>query len=321
MKSRMEKYYTEAKNYNRTTRNAELYKEVYGNYTGLENLPIADNTNEIDIKDLREIVNSSEKRKIKHTEPIDEEELSYMRKQEEHREYDINKILEKAKSTNKPKEDTRKNTSLNYKFLTTLESQELPVTEIKKAYQEAEYTPKIKEEQKNESKEEQSEIYMTRELKFHEKQLEITKEIELLKEEESSPLDLFEDLKPTENSFIVEAVKPEKNSIFAEEDPIEEISDPKIEEIKSDNKQSDIINDEDIDIIKKESWKVKSQIDDDFYTNSYKFSKRDFIDEEEDFCDNPKKGSGILKTFLLLLAIFALTTIIYFFISKYGIGI
>lgn len=311
MNSRMEKYYEEQAKFKRTTRNANLYKEVYGNYANLENLPIADNTNEIDIKDLKEIVNATQRRNQNSEENITFKEVTEEPKEE--REYDINKILEKAKSTRLPKEAPKKNLSPTYKFLSTLESQEIPISNIEETKQEH------KEKKIEEITEENEEIYMTRELKFHDKQLEVTKEINLMKIKESSPLDLFEDLKPDGNSFIAEPVKPEKDSIFATI-PKEDEEEVKIKKIKKDN-QEDIIDNEDIDIIKKETFRDAPNIDDDFYTNSYKFSKRDFIDEEDDFYDKPKKGSGIIKVILLLIAIFALTTIIYYFINKYGVGI
>lgn len=307
MKSRMEKYSSQKPSYNRTTKNANLYKEVYGNYVGLENLPIADNTNEINMEELQEMVRLSERKQTRRVIQEEQEELISTRKQEEQKEYDINKILEKAKSTNRPKEE-KKPLSPTYKFLTTLESQELPVSEIKKAYLES-----TKETKADENKDE--ELYMTRELKFHNKQLEVTREINLMKEDNSSPLDLLEDLKPDGNTFISEPVKIEKDSIFAKTSEEENIT-PKIEKIESNQKEN-----EDIDIIKKETFKDAPQIDDDFYTSSYKFSKRDFIDDEDDFYDKPNKSFGVLKVILLLIAIFALTTVIYYFISKYGIGV
>lgn len=318
MKSRMEKYYTEKPSYNRTTRNANLYKEVYGNYANLENLPIADNTNEIDIKDLQEIVNSNHTKKERYIERYDENTLTNTRKKEEQREYDINKILEKAKSTKIPKEEPKRNQSSSYKFLSTLESQELSITDIKQACQKYENQKEIQTQDLKNNDEINDELYMTRELKFKDKQLEVTREINLLKEKNTSPLDLFEDLRPDNNSFIIEPIKPDKNSIFASTQ--DEIEDKELElnKITTSEKNND---NADVDIIKKETFRDNPQIDDDFYTSSYKFSKRDFIDEEDDFYDRPKKSSGVLKIILLLLAIFILTTIIYIFISKYGIGI
>ena len=168
---------------------------------------------------------------------------------------------------------------------------------------------------------------MTRELKFKDKRLEVTKEIDTIKEEhqekeyDSSPLDLFEDLKPDGNTFISEPVKVEKDSIFAnsEIDDVEEK--PIIKEIPSTNTKEEK-NIKDINVIKEETFKnANNNIDNDFYTSSYKFSKKDFIDDDDNFLDITKKSHSAIKVILLLIAIFALTTVIYYFISKYGIGV
>ena len=312
MNSRMEKYYNEMPMTRRTSRNKELYKEVYGNYSSLENLPIADNTNEIDMEQLQEIV------KRENVKQMPKEETSHMiatkikEEDDPYKVYDINKILEQAKSNYRPKEE-KKIVSPTYKFLSTLESNELPVTELKKAL-----------EDENTDKEE---LYMTRELKFKDKRLEVTKEIDTIKEEQqekeydSSPLDLFEDLKPDGNTFISEPVKVEKDSIFAnsEIDDVEEK--PIIKEIPSTNTKEEK-NIKDINVIKEETFKnANNNIDNDFYTSSYKFSKKDFIDDDDNFLDITKKSHSAIKVILLLIAIFALTTVIYYFISKYGIGV
>ena len=312
MNSRMEKYYNEMPMTRRTSRNKELYKEVYGNYSSLENLPIADNTNEIDMEQLQEIV------KRENVKQMPKEETSHMiatkikEEDDPYKVYDINKILEQAKSNYRPKEE-KKIISPTYKFLSTLESNELPVTEVKKAL-----------EDENTDKEE---LYMTRELKFKDKRLEVTKEIDTIKEEQqekeydSSPLDLFENLKPDGNTFISEPVKVEKDSIFSnsEIDDVEEK--PIIKEIPSTNTKEEK-NIKDINVIKEETFKnANNNIDNDFYTSSYKFSKKDFIDDDDNFLDITKKSHSAIKVILLLIAIFALTTVIYYFISKYGIGV
>lgn len=312
MNSRMEKYYNEMPLTRRTSRNKELYKEVYGNYSSLENLPIADNTNEIDMEQLQEIV------KRENLKQMPKEETSHMiatkikEEDDTYKVYDINKILEQAKSNYRPKEE-KKIISPTYKFLSTLESNELPVTEVKKALEE-EHPDK-------------EELYMTRELKFKDKRLEVTKEIDTMKEEQqekeydSSPLDLFEDLKPDGNTFISEPVKVEKDSIFANSE-IEDVEEkPLIKEIPSTNTKEEK-NIKDINAIKEETFKnANNNIDNDFYTSSYKFSKKDFIDDDDNFLDLPKKSHSVIKVILLLIAIFALTTVIYYFISKYGIGV
>ena len=312
MNSRMEKYYNEMPMTRRTSRNKELYKEVYGNYSSLENLPIADNTNEIDMEQLQEIV------KRENVKQMPKEETSHMiatkikEEDDPYKVYDINKILEQAKSNYRPKEE-KKIVSPTYKFLSTLESNELPVTEVKKAL-----------EDENTDKEE---LYMTRELKFKDKRLEVTKEIDTIKEEQqekeydSSPLDLFEDLKPDGNTFISEPVKVEKDSIFSNSEIDDAEEKPIIKEIPSTNTKEEK-NIKDINVIKEETFKnANNNIDNDFYTSSYKFSKKDFIDDDDNFLDITKKSHSVIKVILLLIAIFALTTVIYYFISKYGIGV
>jgi len=314
MKSRIEKYYNENPQYRRITKNADLYKEVYKSYSNIETLPIADNTNEIDIEELQKLVRESRNRTKRNMANLEEEQEPEIRKDEQ-REYDINKILEKVKNeNNKIKEITTKEPLAKRNYLATLKSEELPISKIKEAYLKQEVEEILEKENHEDEK-----IYMTRELKFKEKQLEVTREIEILKQtENSSPLDLFEDLKPSGNTFITEPVKPEKDNIFSNTlNKKEEENKPKIEKIESGYKE-----DYDIDIIKKQSLKSNKEEDDDFYTDSYKFSKKDFVDDEDDdFYDKPKKSSGILKIVLLLALILALSTTIYYFINKYGIGV
>ena len=96
MDSRSNRYYTE-NNINstptRSSRNKRLYKEVYGKYNDLENLPLEDNTDEIDMAKLKELVLSEQKSKsntIKENLNILEQRK---RNIDEQKVYDINKIL------------------------------------------------------------------------------------------------------------------------------------------------------------------------------------------------------------------------------------
>ena len=57
MESRMDKYYRENNSsMQRSSKNRSLYNSVYQDYDNLENLPIPDNTNEIDIPELKKIM-------------------------------------------------------------------------------------------------------------------------------------------------------------------------------------------------------------------------------------------------------------------------
>ena len=137
MDSRSNRYYTE-NNINspptRSSRNKRLYKEVYGKYNDLENLPLEDNTDEIDMAKLKELVLSEQKSKsntIKENLNILEQRK---RNIDEQKVYDINKILEKAKYENdKLKETTQSIPKVNKQILNTLQSTELSLEELKKA--------------------------------------------------------------------------------------------------------------------------------------------------------------------------------------------
>ena len=66
MDSRTNRYYEELDHEvvssTRSSRNKRLYMEVNGGYSDLENLPILDNTDEIDMDRLKELVLDREKK-------------------------------------------------------------------------------------------------------------------------------------------------------------------------------------------------------------------------------------------------------------------
>ena len=64
MESRMNKYQEfDIEEFQRSKKNANLYKEVYGNYDDFDDLPIPENTNEIDIENLKSLVGSRTSRR------------------------------------------------------------------------------------------------------------------------------------------------------------------------------------------------------------------------------------------------------------------
>ena len=67
MESRMEKYYRDnLDGFERSKKNEKLYKDVSREITELDNLPIPDNSNEIDLNGLKQIISSrDEYRKVK----------------------------------------------------------------------------------------------------------------------------------------------------------------------------------------------------------------------------------------------------------------
>ncbi len=289
MDSRSNKYYAEDQQNStlltRCSRNTKLYKEVYGRYENLDHLPLEDNTDEIDMEKLKELVlnqKNSQNKEIKSHLNIMEQRK---RNIDEQKLYDINKILEKAKyENNKLKDPDSSFPKINKQLLSTLQSTELSLPEIKEASQkykaESGEVVSLKE---NDSKE--RELSMTRELKYH----------NLVEEQKSSQdlsLDLFEDLRPTNNTITTKPIVEEKP------------------QSKSDFHSSDR---SDIDIIKNSS----SQ-NNDFFTSSYEFSKKDFMNGDDDFSDLNKKG-GIFKIILLFLMIFILAGVITYFIITYGL--
>ena len=293
----------------RSSRNAKLYKHIYGEYEDLDNLPIEDNTNEIDMAKLRELVLSNnskiEDEQIKENLNILEQRK---RRIDEQKVYDINKILEKAKYENsKLKENNREETNPRRDLLSTLGSAELSLGDIEKArYEYQEQIEKAKKEEKLEKK-----FSRTRELKYKSLSQEIAKDIKEdkpLSDTNSLSLDLFEDLKPTGNTIITKPIDSDLDK------PLNKTNKIDTSHIKSDIHSGDT---RDIDIIKD----GPTTSADDFFTNVYEFSKKDFADnEDEDFFDTPKKG-GIFKIILLILAIMAFVGVIIYFVGTYGMGL
>lgn len=316
MENRVNKYYSsdllnssEQSITTRSSRNAKLYKHIYGKYEDLDNLPIEDNTNEIDMEKLRELVlsnTSKEEEQIKENLNILEQRK---RRIDEQKVYDINKILEKAKyENNKLKENTREENSPRRDLLSTLGSSELSLSDIEKARREyQEQIEKVKKEEKQ-----QEELSMTRELKYKNLNQEVEKEDGLedksLFGTDGLSLDLFAELKPTGNTIITKPIDSDLNK------PLNNTNKIDTSHIKSDIHSGDT---RDIDIIKDGPTTTA----DDFFTNVYEFSKKDFADaEDEDFFDPPKKG-GIFKIILLILAIIAFVGVIIYFVGTYGMGL
>lgn len=304
MESRVKKQFTDeceldtSSSLTRSSRNAKLYQRIYDKYDDSDNLPIEDNTNEIDMDKLRELVlnnNNKEEKQIKDNLNILEQRK---RQIDEQKVYDINKILEKAKyENNKLKTNTSTKPKNKKDLLCTLGSSELSLEEINKAKKQ--YQEMLNKNSKNIEQDEK--LSQTRELKYKDLATNNTEDSNI-KEEKSNTnsmtFDLFDDLKATTN---IKTTKPIKNELSPST-------------IKSDIYSGDT---SDIDIIKTDT-KINAE---EFFTNSYEFSKKDFADveEDEDFFETEKK-SGLLKIFLLFLAIIILVGVIVYFVGTYGLG-
>lgn len=124
MESRMERYdEVDINDYQRSKKNATLYKEIYGNYSDLEDLPIPENTNEIEIDSLNSIVGS---RVSKRKEEVKNQDYKLEDLEDNHEDsekvYDINELLEKAKVENaKVKKEVTVNKNMP-NYLANLES-------------------------------------------------------------------------------------------------------------------------------------------------------------------------------------------------------
>ena len=124
MESRMERYdEVDINDYQRSKKNATLYKEIYGNYSDLEDLPIPENTNEIEIDSLNSIVGS---RVSKRKEEVKNQDYELEDLEDNHEDsekvYDINELLENAKVENaKVKKEVTVNKNMP-NYLANLES-------------------------------------------------------------------------------------------------------------------------------------------------------------------------------------------------------
>lgn len=296
MESRIDKFSNEVTP-SRSARNARLYKEVYGKYDNLNNLPLEDNTDEIDMNKLQEILDKSDIDKYrKKQEETREHNIIEQRKRniDEQRLYDINKILEKAKYENNKLKDVEDNSKVDTSILSTLQKREISVDELSKIYKEE----KIKED---ESSKIEDDLSMTRELKFKGLSEETKNSNPLLEHvmpNNDLSLELFEDLKPTENTIITKPVVPRKDDSKTNKYILTE----KIDVHSGDTS--------DIDIIK---LPEKEEDNNDFFTNTYEFKDNDFL-------DGSTKSTNILKIILLFLAIIVFAGVIAYFVITYGIG-
>lgn len=242
MESRMDKYYKEKpQEYSRSKKNQKLYRDVYGSYIDLDYLPVSDNSSEIDAEKLREIVSSREEYQRNKKEEIKEEI-----KKEDNKVYDINELIEIARSS-KPKEENKKEDFQSYNYLKTLESKE-----------------QLKKENAKE---------------------EVKKNNESIKKGNTLSLDILSDLKG--DTVLVE--------------PVFDTGKDK----KENNTNSDIpINNS-----------VKNEDDKPFYSGSYKFSSKDFFDDD---IGKIESNHSFIKILFLIIVIAICITGIYFLINFLG---
>ena len=99
MDTRMDKYLSENSNESRSGRNKKLYDELY-NTTNYTNSVVIDQSKEIDISKIKEIVDREKKQSEKkdYRPDINFDELDIIEEDEEEKIYNINEVLKAAKS-------------------------------------------------------------------------------------------------------------------------------------------------------------------------------------------------------------------------------
>jgi len=184
MESRMEKYYKEdITTFERSKKNQHLYKTVSKEISELENLPIPDNSNEIDLEGLKQIISSrDEYRKTKELERTftSNRPLVEPSKKEE-KVYDINVLLETAKNEVNSQNKKENKKIINTNFLTSLEEANIPNNDD--ALELIEELPKKKEVPSN---------------------------------TDSLPLDILMDLKGDDNTIVTDPIVKEEVTMIKE---------------------------------------------------------------------------------------------------------
>lgn len=296
MVSRVEKYngdnFSLETTQTRVSRNARLYEEVYDKNGDLENLPLADNTKDIDIHKLKELISSMDESSTSDDVSSNYDDSFWDNKKrniDDEKIHDINKLLEKAKYENgKLKESENELLKTSRNILSKLDIDE------NYSFDDDKYS-----DVKSIAKDNKNDLDMTREMKYHTKQLSVDPLIEQVMPDNDLAMDLFFDLKPTDNTIVTKPIKDTSDS-KSDNVSIKEIDAKKIDDTS------------DIDIIKKNV----NGIDNDFFTSSYSFSSKDFSDDEYD----DEKGGSILKIILLIIGVILLVGVIVYFVINFGIG-
>ena len=177
MESRMEKYYREnPEYYKRSKRNEALYRDITRDMNDLDNLPIPDNSNEIDIDGLKQIISSrDEYRKAKDMgRTVTRERVVEEPKEDKRRVYDINVLLETAKNEVNKNNEVEGKKLINANFLTDLDDANVPSNDL----------VEVSEVTSENEKEKEKEVSNT----------------------DSLPLDILVDLKGTDNTVVTDPI-------------------------------------------------------------------------------------------------------------------
>lgn len=265
MNSRVDKYYDEAEVSNtRSSRNKELYKEIskteLDNYEVKSNATvIGENPGNINVEKIKSILdthyNDAPKRRSIRVDVPEEE--APKKAVFETKEYDINVIIDKAKEDkveNYSEDRVKKLRDTQYDILNNLD--------IKKEDYIEDYEEDDMEVKKERTSKELEELINTITLK----------EKDLKKEDtDTNPLDIFEDLKGSENTAILNGLQEKNEKIM-------------------------------------EDMEKTASVDDSFFTKSNSFKEKDF-DDFKDVDGNGKSGA-IVKVIIAILVIVFIVGII-----------
>ena len=308
----------------RSNRNSKLYRQVYdGDGQDLENLPLSNNTDEIDIDSLKRLLARSDKPVRSHREELNLDILeSKKRNVDNEKVYDINKLLEKARYENKKMREPEKNVVINNSksILETLGTGDY----------EGDYLREKERKEENNVLEKSSSVKleMTREMKNLARNIAENPLTTQVMPDNDLSLDLLSDLKPSGNTIVAEPMKEKKEAVESK-DGNKEVEEKKVKELPKFDLPTgeapffpmNVDDTSDIDIIKlpssDDATKSLKKVDNDFFTSSYEFSRKDFTDYDEDEDSN---GGNVLKIVLLVLAIVIFAGVIAYFVLNYGIN-
>ena len=133
MKSRLSRYDSN-ENLSRVNKNQNLYDDMYSD-TNYSNMVVIDDSNEIDISKIKEIIDKENNRvrRIEKNNFNKEEYDSIVPKKQEERLYDINEILKEAKSKRGILEEALEKSKIeNYKFNDNIEEE---LSKTRKVYE------------------------------------------------------------------------------------------------------------------------------------------------------------------------------------------
>ncbi len=189
MISRVDKYNKNNQNLSRSMKNKDLYDEVYAD-TNYSNMVVIDDSNEIDISKIKEIIDNEKKkeRTYKEERKITDiyDGVPVLEEEKPKKTYDINEVLREAKSKRDIIEDAGEKRKIqNYNFKTN-EELEAELAKTRQVYENL-----VKEE---------------KEL------LNIMNTLTNVSDKDLA-LDMFSDLKPTDDTIVTKPVNSNENTV------------------------------------------------------------------------------------------------------------